>query len=120
MFNVVTNKSTLGVINLNSGNIVLYNHLVNPSSGSCVTSQGTSTIKSFNTVFVSTPENIVKSSGTLNGQFSNSQFITGATSPLTTDGSFSAVMGYSTGNKSILSIYDGLYLDSTNFTTPIL
>ena len=120
VFNVVTNKSTLGVINLNSGNIVLYNHLVNPSSGSCVTSQGTSTIKSFNTVFVSTPENIVKSSGTLNGQFNNSQFITGATSPLTSDGSFNVTMGYSTGNKSILSIYDGLYLDSTNFTTPIL
>lgn len=120
VFNVVTNKATLGAVNLNTGNIVIYNHLIQPSTGNCVTSQGTSTIKSFNTVFVSTPENIVKSSGTLNGQFTNSQFISGATNPMTTDANFTVTMGYSTGNKPIVSIYDGQYFDSTNFTSPII
>lgn len=120
VFDVTTNKATLRSIVLNSGNIVLNTHLVNPLIDSCITSTGTSTIKSFNTVFVSISENIVKSSGTLNAQLNNSQFITGAASPLTTDGSFNVTMGYSTGNKPIASFYDGPYFDSTNFTSPIL
>lgn len=120
VFDVTANKATLRSIVLNSGNIVLNTHLVNPLIDSCITSTGTSTIKSFNTVFVSISENIVKSSGTLNAQFNTSQFITGAASPLTTDGSFSVTMGYSTGNKPIASFYNGPYFDSTNFTSPIL
>lgn len=120
LFDAKSNKSTIRTINLNSGNLVLNTHYVNPLSGSCVTSDGTSSIKSYNTVFVSTPENIVKSSGTLNAQFSNSQFITSALPPMTTDVNFTVTMGYSTGNAPIASLYEGQYFDNINFTSPII
>jgi hypothetical protein len=123
VFNVLTTKSTLGNITLTNANVVLYNQLVNFTTGSAVVNNsGASTLKAYNSVFVTeTDEIIVNTSGSLDCQLSNCGFISSYITIMTTTLSFTALMGYSYGNQGVGGLgFSGSYLTDFGFTSPVL
>lgn len=123
VFNVLTTKSTLGNITLTNANVVLYNQLVNFTTGSAVVNNsGASTLKAYNSVFVTgLDEIIVNISGSLDCQLNNCGFVCDNITVMTTTLSFTALMGYSYGNQSVGGLgFTGSYLIDLGFTSPVL
>jgi hypothetical protein len=122
IFDINTYKAGIGRITSTGANIAIYNQLISSGAFPCVTNvSGTSSLRAYNTIFVSNVEVFAVTAGALNCQLGGSQLTSGSANAVTTTPSLSILSGYSYGNKPIGGLgSSGQYLENIGFTSPVL